>query len=369
MRGIIYLAYAYKQGARVAVLSDLVSRVRMELGDLPKQFDYTNTGDGQDKHFNLKTKPLDIASLYVTVNGSPIAYPSGYTVEEQHGIIHFTTAPALGSSVRIEGSNFRYFTDEDITKFVNTAVSQHTLNRTDSAGRQITLNSLPGVEEYPLVILSTIEALWALATDASFDINIIAPDGVTIPRDQRFNQLTNMVQQRWEQYKQLSSALNIGLWRIEMGTLRRVSRITNKLVPVYIPQEIDDSRRPERVYIQNDLNGHTPMPTTTGIYDIVLNQGDSWYALFDFPDDTNFSDLVFKAQIRTYPNSPSIWAEFTITVEDAPTKKLRLSLTNSKTKYIPRRAFWDLQGTSISDPDFRQTYIRGQVFLNEEVTQ
>lgn len=353
----------------MAVLSDLVSRVRIELGDLPKQFEYTATGDGQDKHFRTKIKPLDIASLYVTVNGSPVAYPAGYTVEEQHGIIHFATAPTLGAEIKVSGTNFRYFTDEDITRFVNTAVSQHTFNRTDSAGRQVTLNSLPGVEEYPLVILATIEALWTLSTDSAFDINIIAPDGVTIPRDQRFNQLTNMVQQRWEQYKQLSSALNIGLWRIEIGTLRRTSRITNKLVPVYVPQEIDDSRRPERVYLPTDMLGRTPMPTTTGIYDIVLNQGDSWYALFDFPDDTNFNDLIFKAQIRTYPNSPSIWAEFVIAVEDAPTKKLRLSLTASKTKYIPRRAFWDLQATSISNPEFRQTYIRGQVFLNEEVTQ
>jgi len=353
----------------VAVLSDLVSRVRMELGDFSKQFEYENTGDGQDKHFDLRVKPLEISSLHVTVNGASIAYPSGYTVEEQHGVIHFATAPANGAVIKITGLTYRYFTDSDIARFVNTAVGQHTYNRTDGYGRQITLPLLPGVEEYPLVILSVIEGLWALATDSAFDINIIAPDGVTIPRDQRFNQLTNMIQQRWEQYKQLSSALNIGLWRIEMGTLRRTSRITNKLVPVYMPQEIDDSRRPERVYLPTDMLGHTPAPTNTGVYDIILNQGDSWYALFDFPDNTNFSDLVFKAQIRTYPNSPSIWGEFVITVEDAPTKKLRLSLPANKTKYIPRRSFWDLQATSISDETFQQTYIRGQVFLSEEVTQ
>jgi hypothetical protein len=254
-------------------------------------------------------------------------------------------------------------------KFVLTAVGQHTYNRTDSYGSAVTIAKLPIVEEYPLVILSTIEALWTLSTDAAFDINIMAPDGVTIPRDQRYSQLTNMIQQRWEQYKQLSSALNIGLWKIEMGTLRRVSRITNKLVPVYVPQEIDDARRPERVYITNDLNGRSPVAVNIGTYDIILNQGDSWYAIFDFPDNTNFADLVFKAQIRTFPNSPSIWASFVITVENSTTKKLRLSLPKSKSRYIPRRAFWDLQATSLSDPEFQQTYIRGQVFLSEEVTQ
>ena len=353
----------------MAVLSDLVSRVRMELGDLPKEFSYTATGDGVRKDFDLKVRPVNPGTLVVKVNGTPIAQPTGYTVEEQHGVIHFVTAPALNSAVTVSGTNYRYFIDTDIEQFVLVAVGQHTYNRTDSYGSAVTITKLPLVEEYPLIILSTIEALWTLATDASFDINIMAPDGVTIPRDQRYSQLTNMIQQRWDQYKQLSSALNIGLWKIEMGTLRRVSRITNKLVPVYIPQEIDDARRPERVYINNDLNGRTPVAVNIGTYDIILNQGDSWYAIFDFPDNTNFADLVFKAQIRTFPNSPSIWASFVITVENSTTKKLRLSLPKDKSRYIPRRAFWDLQATSISDPEFQQTYIRGQVFLSEEVTQ
>jgi len=352
----------------VAVLSDLVSRVRMELGDLPKEFSAVATGDGVRKNFDIKQRPIDPTTLVVKVNGTPIAQPAGYTVEEQHGVIHFVTAPANNAAITVTGTTYRYFVNTDIEKFVVTAVGQHTFNRTDSYGSAVTIAKLPIVEEYPLVILSTIEALWTLATDSAFDINIMA-DGVSIPRDQRYSQLTNMIQQRWEQYKQLSSALNIGLWKIEMGTLRRISRITNKLVPVYMPQEIDDSRRPERVYINNDLNGRTPVAVNIGTYDIILNQGDSWYALFDFPDNTDFDDLVFKAQIRTFPNSPSIWASFVITVEDAPTKKLRLSLPKDKSRYIPRRAFWDLQATSLSDEEFQQTYIRGQVFLSEEVTQ
>ena len=352
----------------MAVLSDLVSRVRMELGDLPKEFSAVATGDGVRKNFDIKQRPIDPTTLVVKVNGTPIAQPAGYTVEEQHGVIHFVTAPASNAAITVTGTTYRYFVNTDIEKFVVTAVGQHTFNRTDSYGSAVTIAKLPIVEEYPLVILSTIEALWTLATDSAFDINIMA-DGVSIPRDQRYSQLTNMIQQRWEQYKQLSSALNIGLWKIEMGTLRRISRITNKLVPVYMPQEIDDARRPERVYINNDLNGRTPVAVNIGTYDIILNQGDSWYAIFDFPDNTNFADLVFKAQIRTFPNSPSIWASFVITVENSTTKKLRLSLPKDKSRYIPRRAFWDLQATSISDPEFQQTYIRGQVFLSEEVTQ
>ena len=36
----------------MAVISDLVSRVRMELGDLPKEFSATVTGDGVKKNFD-----------------------------------------------------------------------------------------------------------------------------------------------------------------------------------------------------------------------------------------------------------------------------------------------------------------------------
>lgn len=353
----------------MAILSDLVSRVRMELGDLPKEFTVTLTGDGSKKDFELKVKPIDPVTLTITVNGTPVPNPSGYTLEKIHGVIHFITPPPNNAVIVAEGIHYRYFSDSDLEIYVNTAVEQHLHNRSSTSGSATTLANLPGVEDYPLVILSVVEALWALATDASFDINIFAPDGVTIPRSERFHQLSNMIQQRLDQYKNLSSALNIGLWRIEIGTLRRTSRTTNKLVPVFVPQEIDDSRRPERVYTPIDLLGRTPPPANVGIYDIVLNQGDSWYALFDFPDNTDFDDLVFKAQIRTFPNSPSIWASFVITIEDGPTKKLRLSLAKDKSRRIPRRAFWDLQAESLSDEDFRQTYIRGQVFLSEEVTQ
>lgn len=350
----------------MAVLSDLISRVRLELGDMPKQFTYTATGDGVTKDFDTKIKPLEDTTLVVTVNNVARLQPTNYTVEKDLGIFHFSTVPSVGHAIRITGTSYRYFTDADITRFINTAVEQHTHERTDGFGTQMTLGLLPAVEEYPLAILATIEALWALATDAAFDIDIQAPDGVMIPRSERYRQLSQIIQQRMEQYKQLSSALNIGLWRIEMGTLRRVSRHTNKLVPIYLAQEIDDSRRPERIYIQNDLNGRKPAPSYAGVYDIALYQGDSWSGEFDFPFDV--TNLEFKAQIRTYPNAPALYATFDVAKFDAVNGRIRLTLTPLATKYLPARAFWDLQATNASDPTFEQTYVRGQVFVTQQVT-
>lgn len=350
----------------MALLADLVSRVRTELGDVPKQFTFTTTGDGSSKDFDLRLRPIDGSTLTVTVNGNPVAQPTGYTIEEDHGVVHFATAPALNAAVKVVGTQYRYFTDTDIETFVNTAIGQHTYQRTDRYGSQLTLANMDPVEEYPLALLATIEALWVLATDSAFDINIMAPDGVTIPRAQRYQQLTGIIAQRMDQYKQLSSALNIGLWKIEMGTLRRVSRHTNKLVPIYMAQEIDDSRRPERVWIENDLKGRTPIPTTAATYDLIIYQGDSYSVVLDFPINT--SDLTFKAQIRTYPGAPAYYAEFAVAVVNNATGQIRLSLTTSQTKYLPVRAFWDLQATKVSDPTWQKTYIKGQVFVTQQTT-
>lgn len=350
----------------MALLADLVSRVRLELGDLSAQFTYNATGDGTNKVFDLKRKPVELTNLYVTVGGVAKAYPADYSLEGTLGILRFTVAPAANAAVVVTGTSGRYFLESELTRFITTAVTQHTNNRTDEFGSEVTLSSIPPVEEYPIAILATIESLWALATDAAFDINISSPDGVMIPRSDRHRQLTQMIQQRTEQYKQLCSALNIGLWRIEMGTLRRVSRLTNKLVPIYLSQEIDDSRKPERLYIQNDLNGRKPIPQYAGNYDIQLYQGDNWSQLFTFPFDV--TNLTFKAQIRTYPNAPVEYATFTITKTNPTSGEIQLSLTPSQTKYFPVRAFWDLQATDVSNPNFEQTYIRGQVFTAQQVT-
>ena len=352
----------------MANIYDLASRVRLELGDQPKQFSLTFTGDGQTSDFPLAIHPIDPYTLEVYVNSNPVAVTTGYSLEADVGVVHFVHTPPAGSAILIRGLVYRYFTDDDICQFVNTAVTQHTYNRTNGLGSQMTIALIPAVEEYPLAILATIEALWALATDASFDIDIQAPDGVSIPRSERYRQLTQTIQNRWEQYRQLCSALNIGLWRIEMGTLRRISRTTNKLIPVYMAQEIDDSRQPERVYIQNDLNGRVPFPSYVEVQDIILYQGDSYSEEIDFPFD--ITGLNWKAQIRTYPNAPSLYATFNIevTLATETLSKITLSLDRNASAYLPPRAFWDLQATATDDSGYENTYLRGQVFTTQQVT-
>lgn len=352
----------------MASLVDFVSKVRTELNDQPRQFSKNFVCDGAQVDFNLGVRPVDVNTLLVTLDSVILANPTDYTLDATHGTIHLNALPNENAVLAVVGNVFRYFSDSEIEYFVNTAVGQHLHNRSDGYGRAMTIKMLPEVEVYPVTILAVTEALYALATDAAFDIDILAPDGVSIPRSERFRQLTAYIEQRRGQYKELCAALNIGLWRIEMGTLRRVSRTTNKLVPIYVAQEVDDARRPERVYLPTDVMGRNPMPTTVGVYDVILEQGDSWFTILDFPDSTDFTDLEFKAQVRTYPGSPTLWATMDITVEDPVLKKLKVSLTKEQTTIIPVRCSWDIQATSKSDDTFERTYLRGQVFNNQQVT-
>lgn len=352
----------------MALIANLLSRVRLELGDQQKNFTFTATGDGVTKVFSTGIYPMELTNLYITVNGTPVAYPAGYSLEQRTGIITFIAAPANASPIVVTGLQDRYFLDSELTTFITDAVNQHTYNRVDSYGSLVTLSSIDATEEYPVALLATVEALWALATDSAFDINISAPDGIMIPRDQRYNQLMGTIQKRFDQYKMLCSQLNIGLWRIEMGTLLRVSRTTNKYVPVFVAQEVDDARKPERVYAQNNLTGRSPALNYAQIYDLTLYQGDSFQVEFDFPFDV--TGYTISSQIRTYPNAPSLYATFTVTVLSASStlSRVKLSLTAQQTAYLPVRGFWDLQSVSNSDPTYEQTYVRGQVFTIQQVT-
>jgi len=70
----------------VARVSQIVDRVRLELGDMPKKFTYSSPGDGTTKIFDSKIKPLEPSTLVVEVRGPqgtvPIPSPAGYTVEK-----------------------------------------------------------------------------------------------------------------------------------------------------------------------------------------------------------------------------------------------------------------------------------------------
>jgi hypothetical protein len=346
----------------VATITTLSDRLRSELGDTARHFAFASVGNGAATSFILPDTPVLGTSLVVLVAGVDVSATT--SVNEHTGEVILATAPILGASVAITGTYFRYFTESEIQAYLTTAISQHSLNAVDTLGRQITLASLPGIEEYPVVLLASTMALYTLATDASFDIDISAPDGVHIPRSERFRQLMEIISARKEQYRELCTLLGIGMYRIENFMLRRVSRVTNHLVPVYRKQEIDDRSLPVRVYLQIPTLGGQPLPDAVPEQDFNLYKGDSFEATLVFPYDISGYD--FKSQIHYQAGDPVILATFAITKVNTTTLLLRL--TSAQTSELPQRSFWDIQATSPTDSTYEVTYMKGFVFTERQVT-
>jgi len=345
----------------MATLTGLIDRVRLELGDPGRSFVWQAPATAAQR-YELPYSPVLGSTMTVFVGN--VELTDYVEVEEHTGVLTFDTVPTEGETISVHGTYYRFFTDLELGYITNAAVREHLYNRTDAFGRAMNVTNLPIVEEYPAALLGTIQALYTLATDASFDIDITTPDGVHIPRSERYRQLMEAINLRKGQYDDLCKALNIGLTRIDVFTFRRISKSTNKYVPVYMPQEIDDRTPPQRIYLPIPTYGGSPVPSEAAQYDLVFTQGDDYEIGIDFPFD--LTDHTMKAQIRLFPESPAIVATITCTVTDLALGKASLTLTAAQTALVPLRAYWDLQVTT---PTVTYTYLTGMTFCKRQITK
>lgn len=242
---------------------NIINRVRIELGDTGAPFSDTFLGTGMLSTFDLTDFNIWNETVTWIRNQAPVLLvkDTDYTMNYQEGRIFLIGVAAplpQGDTLVISGQASGMFSDEELSAFVNDAVLQHTNGRTvktrfkDSNGfiKYITvpvdLSNLPDIEGTLIAMRASIDALWALATDASTDIDISSADGTTVPRTQRYRQLREQIDGMTDRYNQLCAMLNVGLNRIEMSKIRRVSRTTNRLVPIFEDREYDDYDYPRR---------------------------------------------------------------------------------------------------------------------------
>lgn len=360
----------------MASMQQLSDRLRAEIGDIARSFTDTFTGDGATFRFQLSKAPVQGYSLTVTVNN--VDKSAFVTIEEGTGMLSFAAGqiPANASTIKVYGQAYKYFTDSEISYYINTAFFEHAAHTTDTNGSRVTqIGLLPPIDEYPLVVLASSMALYTLATDAAFDINIMSPDGVSIPRSQRYQQLSNMVQARQEQYKELCKMLGIGLYRIEVATLRRISRMTNKYIPVYRPQEIDDKSLPERVRLNMPDYGDITPPSSVLSRDLSAYSGDDFEIRFQF--QFNLASYTPKGEVRLFSSGeyaqvgPGLLATFVFTKYSVDGNGildgLTVSLPAAKTKDLPKTAYYDIQLTDSNG--LIKTYVAGKLHTERQVTQ
>lgn len=241
----------------------ILARVRTELGDYGADFRDVFLGTGELSTYDLSAINVRDVAVTAQTGSGPIVLqtPADYSVDTRSGrlLLAGDYAP-LGDGLRlvVTGSGGGMLSDDDLDQLLTEALLQHAHDRTvrtryrDEHGHiryrddAITLETLPPVEELPVALLVTANALWVLATDAAGDVDVVTPDGTHIARQQRYEQIIHQIGLVEERYTELCSALNVGLNRIEMFDLRRVSRTTGRLVPLFKEQEYDDYSLPTR---------------------------------------------------------------------------------------------------------------------------
>jgi len=200
----------------------------------------------------------------ITLTPVPVAM---YTVDQRNGLLKMVDATYLGQRIFVAGYHYEWFLDEDLAFHVGQVVDEHMHNRqsTEQCNNDITaLSQLPGVELDLISMGGLVRALWSLITEFSTDIDVSTPEGMFIPARQRFQQVWQMLQ-HWEGlYNDRAKSLNVGLANIDIFTLRRIARMTNRYVPVYKGREYDNHDPPERIYPEIP-NGLTAETNTTGM--------------------------------------------------------------------------------------------------------
>ena len=220
----------------------ITKRTRMMIQDIGRPFAANLNTNGVSNVFELPVPtvsetawPLTVILDGVVISGA--ATPI-YWVDYKYGVIVFFTPPPA-TTLAVQGRAYDYFTDDEVTQAVTDGFNLHVADQDplpyiDPVLGQIGLNSN---EEYLVSILAAIELLWYRATDASQEVDVHTPEGVEIPRSQRYQQIMNQIKGLEEEYNSKAGALGVGLFRIQVLNQRRVSYTTNRLVPIFREQE------------------------------------------------------------------------------------------------------------------------------------
>ncbi len=254
-------------------IESLMATSRTYMRDHKKYFQATVSRQDGSRTFQLPHPNISPAGLYVTAvsgttvfEGQPNAAATdtvfGYQLDERNGLLRITAPITPGfqpdTYINVEGYYYTWVTDEDLVFFVENIVAEHQYHRPE-----FVLSSVGDVEADVIALGSAVEALWSQLIEFARDIDISTPEAISVPATQRYRQMEDLLfspNGLASKYKSKAAMLNIGLDRAEMFRLRRVSRTTGRLVPIYKSREWDDAARPLRMFPPNPTNYPTTPP-------------------------------------------------------------------------------------------------------------
>lgn len=187
----------------------------------------------------------------------------GYLLDERNGLLRITTVPTTPAftstaHINVEGYYSEWVADPDLKFHTTNVIAEYGYGQT-----LWTLETIGDVEADLIALRTATDVLFALMVEYSRDIDVSTPQAMSIPATQRFHQVNQLLFGPGglnEKLKEKENMLGVGLGRAEVGTLRRVSKTTNRLVPVYVVREYDDISRPRRLFSEPDTMGQFSPP-------------------------------------------------------------------------------------------------------------
>jgi hypothetical protein len=238
---------------------DKITRIaRTFLRDYPKFFQVSFDAIGRT--YELGQPNIQAENLWVaryTPSSSPVEIGSDttasayYSLDERNGVMRFNQSFAANTKIMVEGYYYEWVLPKDLEYFAAHAIEQHIYNL------DVHLENFTPIIYDTIGMATVVETLWGLLTEYSRDIDVTTSESVHIPASQRFRMVQSMLDYWTRNYQAQARALNIGLERIEIMTLRRVSRTTGYLVPIYRERELGDRNPIERQWPEI---GHGDIP-------------------------------------------------------------------------------------------------------------
>jgi hypothetical protein len=223
---------------------------RNYLRDFPKFFQVSF--DALGRTYELGHNNIDPTTVWIatTTGASATTLSSAdYTLDHRNGILRLSSTPAANTQLLVEGYYYEWILPEDLQFYAERSINFHI-----PTIRVPLENASPAVLDV-VGLGALVEALQALMTEFARDIDVQTSESIHIPASQRYSRLQDLCRQ-WEmEYRKHANNLNIGPERIDQFSLRRVSRTTNRLVPLYVAKEIGDYGPVDRIFAEKS-EGH-----------------------------------------------------------------------------------------------------------------